>query len=167
MAVLTLRSAQQTPQYGGDLANRLYPMDEGGKLRILRASIAALAAAGDIGTTIELCRIPQGRSRLLPYMSRLWTTAYGAARVLDIGVRAYYGSDGKTVVAENANQIANDIDVSAALAASMIDPTSHIDYFAQASVDERDKGPMIFATIAGGTIPVGATLEAMFVFITY
>lgn len=158
MAILALRSTQE-PVRGSVYNPRLYAFDQIAKVRYAYASVPAVAVAGDIATTLDLLRIPQGRVRVLPFLSYLWCSAWGASRTLDLGFRAYYGSDGKTVVAEAATQLKAAKDVSAALAASQIDTASHIDFYSQASVDEKDKGPILFGTVAGGTIPVNATLE--------
>lgn len=160
MAVLALRSNQE-PVRGAVYNPRLYAFDQLGKLRFARGTLAAVAVAGDAETTIDLCRIPQGRVRVFPHLSVMWCSAWGAARVLDLGFRAYYGSDGKTVVAEDATQIINNKDVSAALSASALATIQPIDFYSQASVDERDKGPMLFGTVQGGTIPVNATLDVL------
>lgn len=157
MAVLTLRSTQE-PVSGGVYDPRLYAFDQIAKVRYARGSITVGAAAGDIGSTIDLLRIPQGRVRVIPHLSKIWCSAFGAARTLDLGFRAYYGSDGKTAVAEAGTQLAAAIDVSGALAASIINTTEKIDFFSQASVDEKTKGPILFGTVAGGTIPAAATL---------
>lgn len=164
MAVLTLRSAQE-PVSGAVYNPRLYAFDQIGKVRYAYGSIAALAAAGDIGTTLDVVRIPQGRVRVLPFLSYIWTSAYGAARTLDLGFRAYIGSDGKTAVAEAGTQLVAAKDVSAALAASQISTVSHIDFFSQRSSDEASKGPIVFGTMAGGTIPIAATFEIMLAYI--
>lgn len=156
----SLRSAQE-PVGGGVYNPRLYAFDQIAKVRYAYGSLAALAEAAADGSTVDMVRIPQGRVRVLPFLSRVWTSAYGSSRVMDFGFRAYYGSDGKTVVAEAANQMKNDLDVSGALAAAVIDTASHIDFYSQGSVDDKQKGPMLFVTVAGGTIPIGGTLEIM------
>lgn len=158
MSIINVRSLQEP--VGGAVYNpRLYAFDQIAKVRYAYASVAAIPVLGDIGTTVDLCRIPQGRVRVLPFLSYLWCSAWGSSRTLDLGFRAYYGSDGKTVVAEAATQMKAAKDVSSALAASQIDTASHIDFYSQASVDEKSKGPILFGTVAGGTMPAGATLE--------
>ena len=164
MAVLSLRSVQE-PIRGSVYDPRLYAFDQIGKVRFAYGNVVNGGAAGDIGTTIDLLRIPQGRVRVLPHLSVMWCSAWGAARVLDLGWRAYYGSDGKTVVAEDAVGLVNDKDVSGALNASQLSTAQPIDFFSQASVDERDKGPMLFGTVAGGTIPAAATLAVLLAYI--
>lgn len=164
MAVLALRSVQE-PVGGAVLSPRLYAFDQIAKERIVYANLTAVAVAGDILTTIDLLRIPQGRIRILPYKSHVWCSAWGAARTLDLGFRAYYGSDGKTLVAEAGTQLVNAKDVSGALAASQISTVSHIDFYSQASQDERSKGPILFGTVRGDTIPIGATLEVVLTYL--
>lgn len=165
MAVLALRSVQEPVTSGVSQGPRLYAFDQIAKERITYGNLAAVAVAGDIGTTIDLVRLPQGRVRLLPYKSYLWCSAFGVARTLDLGFRAYYGSDGKTLVAEAGTQLKAAKDVSGALAASQIDTTSHIDFYSQGSSDDKQKGPILFGTVGGGTIPIGATLEVMLTYL--
>lgn len=156
----------QEPSAGGSVYNpRLYGFEQGGKLRFTRGTMEAIAAAKAVDSTINLCRIPQGRVRVLPHLSVMWCSAWGAARVLDLGFRSYYGSDGKTLVAEAPTQIINNKDVSSALNASVLATIQPIDFYSQCAGDDKSKGPMLFGTVQGDEIPIGATLDVLLAYL--
>lgn len=131
---------------------RKYPIDEHGKLRYLWGTYvapAALAAADQI----ELFRLPPGRKRILPWQSRVWTSAYGAARTLSLGHREYTKqSSPLTSEAESANALLNALDVSAAVNNGVLSANvPKYDIYSREEV-------VLFATIAGGTLPQNGTL---------
>lgn len=137
-------------------ADRLYPVEYGGKIRISYFEFTQGVAAGDILSTAELCRLPMGRIRVLPQNSRIAWSAFGSSRVLDVGFRAYT-TEGNAAVAEQGNALANDIDVSSAGAGAAIGALLKWDIFST-------KGVTVFAQVAGGTIPAAATIKG---YITY
>ena len=130
-----------------------FASDEGGKVRIEYIDLTQGAAAGDATSTVELCTLPRGRIRILGKLSNLYCSAFGAARVLNIGTRAYKTIDGMDV-AEAANALANNLDVSAAANVNLAAALT----LAQSIVWTSQGGITIFGTVAGGTIPAGATL---------
>jgi hypothetical protein len=148
MAVLALTSVQK------DGTTRKRPFDINGKIRFAYFNLPAVAVAGDANTTLELCDLPPGAVRILPFMSSIKTSAWGASRTLSLGHRAYAKLDQPyTEEAESANAFINALDVSSAVALQRWSTTVHkYDVFSKAGVT-------IFGTVAGGTIPVGATLE--------
>lgn len=150
MAVLALKSTQL------DGATRKRPFDTMGKARYAYFSLPAVAVAGDIGSTVDLCDLPPGAVRILPFLSRLIVSAWGASRTLSIGHRAYVKADDTfTQEAESANAFVNALDVSGAVALSAWSATvMKYDVYSKAGV-------RIFGTVAGGTIPVGATMSGL------
>lgn len=157
MAVTAIRSTEQGLAVGHLQDNtaqamRTWPA-EGGKGRRAFFTVPAIAAAGDITSTIELCNLPHGRVRILPLASRINCSAYGASATMDFGVRAYVASDGKTAVAELGTDLVATKDMSAALVGSSIGATSiKKDYFSAT-------GLTVFATVRGAAMPISATLE--------
>lgn len=147
MAVEAFVSTQRTP----DL--RLRPIDKHGKDRIAFFSLPATTIVGDAGTTIELTDLPPGAVRIWPHRCRLTASAFGAARTLSIGHRAYQKSSTPVASeAQNASAFANALDVSAAVNAIVFSTVMKYDVYSLAGV-------VVYATVAGGTIPVGATLS--------
>lgn len=151
MAVLALKSIQETDGV------RKTPYDDHSKLRYQYFELAPVAVAGDINTTIDLCELPPGPVRLLPHLSRIKTSAWGASRTLDIGHRAYQVKDPiagiYTEEAEAGTAFVAAKDVSAAVANDAWSATVlKYDMYSK-------QGIMLFATVKGGTIPVGATLS--------
>lgn len=146
---------QNSAQYDSE---RLYPVEYHGKLRIAYFEFTQGVAAGDATSTAELCRLPMGRIRILPQLSRIAFSAFGAARVLDVGYRAYV-TEGNVAVAELANAFANDIDVSAADADGVpLGALLKYDIFST-------KGVVIFGQVAGGTIPAAATIKGYIIYV--
>lgn len=147
----------QATQFASDY--RAYPIDKSGKLRFNYFSMPAVTVASDAGSTINLCRLPPGRVRMLPWLNRIWTSAFGASRVFDLGYRAFEKEDG-TEEAESANALLNDLDISSAVNGSVMatNTLAKYDFFSR-------KGVIIFGTVAGGTIPVAATLQGYVAYI--
>lgn len=155
MAVIELLSNQMLPadQF------RKYPIDEHGKLRMNWFTIPALTVAGDIGSTLRLCELPPGRVRVLPHMSRLSASAFGAARTLAVGHKAYATRPpDNSDEADNPSAFAAAIDVSAETNVVALSNVLKYDLYSRAGVE-------IYATVAGGTIPIGATLNGYIAFL--
>lgn len=154
MAILDL----DTVQMDGETRKR--PFDEHGKLRFCYFNLPAVVVAGDIATTIDLCKLPPGATRILPWLSRIKVSAWGASRTLSLGHRAYSkrppgagaaASDDNE--AESFNAFINALDVSSAVALSAWSATvEKYDIYSRTEVT-------LFAKVAGGTIPIGATLS--------
>lgn len=119
------------------------------------------SGAGNAGSTATLITLQKGRYRIFPRLSYINWTAFGASRVLDIGLNAYTGEDG-AAVSIAANRFDDDVDVSAAGGALMGSDLSAADSI---GVDvlvggtSNTDGAAIVATVAGGTIPDGAILR--------
>lgn len=153
MAVLQLTSTQM------DGVTRKRPIDEHGKLRFVYFALPAVAVAGDINTTIDLAKLPPGATRIMPWLSRIKVSAWGASRTLSLGHHSYSkrpsGTDtmANETEAESANAFISALDVSSAVALSAWSATvEKYDIYSRTEV-------VLFATVAGGTIPVGATLS--------
>lgn len=116
------------------------------------------AAAGDATSTARLFKIPAGIYRLHRGLSTIWFSAFGAARVLDIGWEAYVDKDG-TVVGANAAGLNDDIDVELA-GTAFIGAAIAVGY----KDFESRAGVWIVATVAVDTIPAGTTLDGIAVF---
>lgn len=141
---------------------RRYPIDDHGKLRYQYASLVASAANGGAlaaNDTILLFRLPPGRKRILPNLSRITCTAYGVGRTLDIGHKKYLKSG--MPYAEEADDVdafVDGMDVSAALNSAVMSTTLKFDMFSTTEVD-------IYATILGGTLPLDGTLQVLLAYL--
>lgn len=141
---------------------RRTPIDDHGKLRFAYFSVAPLTVAYAAGDQIDLCRLPSGRKRIILPESRFRTSAFGAARTLSIGHRAYLtrpaGETG-AIDPELGTAFVNAVSVATALTPTPFSTTAlKYDIY---SLDEVT----IFATIAGGTMPVGATLDGLIAYV--
>lgn len=149
----TSLSKQLAPDY------RRYPIDDHGKLRFQYGSVDALTVALNIADQIDIVRLPPGRIRVLPWLSRISTSAWGAARTLSFGNRAYSTRPpDQTLEPELGTTFLNALDVSAAVNAAAFGTTLKFDMYSRTEIT-------LFATIAGGTMPVGATLAIMLAYI--
>jgi|SRR5688572_8292226 len=154
MATKIITAKELDPDY------RAYPVDEHGKYRLQYGSFVNVGA-GDAGSTIEVCELPPGRVRILPYASRFSLSALGAARLMKIGHHAY--NDRSTpstadAVVEDDDAFAVGLDVSAATNAVVWSNAIKYDIFSRAGVK-------VFATITGGTIPDGAVGQFLLAYI--
>ena len=111
---------------------------------------------GAAGSTIDLWRVPPGRVRILSYLSRVRTSAFGAGRQLDVGHTGYAGP--------NANQTLPDAgalhDGKAVGSAGAFAPDA-----TDTLLIDSTAGTTLRATLVGGTIPDGASIEATFLYV--
>lgn len=150
MAV-TIQESLQAASATGD---RFPAFDRGGKLRMSYFSLPATTVTGDDGSSVNLVRLPQGKIRFWPTLSLIKVSALGASRVMDLGYRAFRKEDGASPGTDEAallNAFLNDRDVSGATAAAFGLAVKY-DFFSRAGVT-------LCALVAGGTIPIGATME--------
>lgn len=163
MAVTAEKSNQVTNEEAKPPV-RLRTDELGGRLRIARFTFTQGASAGDANSTADLIKLPIGKSvTVLKSMSRIVCSAFGAARVLDIGHTGYTNLDG-TVVAAAADVLMDGQDVSAAALVRMGLGTNAFTVDDAFIFNARTK-PVIQAKVLGGTIPVGATINGYIVYV--
>lgn len=135
---------------------RRYPVDDHGKLRFQYFSVSALTVALAANSTIGLVWLPPGRKRILPHLSRITTSAFGAGRTLDLGHDGYMARPSGEATAEVADPDAliDGLDVSAAVNAAVFSTTLKFDMY---SLDEV----LLYATVLGDTMPVGASMSGL------
>lgn len=136
---------------------RKYPIDDHGKLRYAYAKVTA---SGDLAAngTAALFWLPPGRKRILPHLSRITTSAFGAARTLDLGHAAYATSLPAGQEAEDPDAFIDGLDVSSAVTANAMGTALKFDMYSQDEV-------LVFATVLGGTMPDAATLEVLMAYL--
>ena len=114
--------------------------------------------AGDANSTVEICLTPPGRSQIIASKCSFRHTAFGAARVLSFGWRAYVDEKGVTQ-AENLTGLGSAFDVPAAGRKVLADaPTGAINTM----VFETQR--VLVAQVTGGTWPAGAVTHYDFTF---
>lgn len=156
MAVTNEKSTQVT-KLTATPKQELSVKERDGRVRIARFDFTQSAAAGDIGSTQDLCDLPAG-ARVLANLSFIQWDAFGVARTLDIGLRAHKNAQTGAVVAENATAINSAIDVSAAGRAALAADANGAIGVAGDTLTVAGEA-RIFATVAGGTIPAGTKLR--------
>lgn len=140
---------------------RKYPIDDHGKLRYAWARVINdTAAAGDDGSYADFAKLPPGRKRLVPWLSRYKVSgvAFGAARVMKIGYRSYYDRSDVVSAAqvEDDDAFASGISVAAA-AQGFIQGGAAADLFKYDIFSREEVG--LFLTVTGGTWPIGSVIE--------
>lgn len=139
---------------------RRYPVADHGKFRIQYFSVSALAVAYASGDQIDLFKLPPGRKRILLNASRITTSAWGASRTLSLGTRAYSSRPPDNAQeAEAGTVFLNALDVSSAVAAAAWSTLLKYDLYSLAEIG-------VFATIGGGTMPIGASLSGYCTYIS-
>lgn len=117
------------------------------------------AGVGDANSTIELFTTPPGRSQIIASKCSTRNSAYGAARVMSFGWRAFVDAQGVTQAA-NLTGLGSAIDVAAASRKVLADaPTGAINSL----VFETQR--VLVAQVTGGTIPDLATLTGEWTFL--
>lgn len=139
-------------------AHRKYPIDDHGKLRYQYASFTATeAVAAD--STIGLLWLPSGRKRILPHLSRITTSAFGAGRTLDVGHEAYMRRPpDNDLEAADPDAFIDGLDVSSAVTATPVGTALKFDMYSMAEV-------LVYATVLGGTLPVNGTVEVLMAYL--
>lgn len=155
MTVLALK----TTELGDDARN--YPTQNHGKLRYQFFDLPATAAEGEVASTIDLCNLPPGRVRVLPHLSRLTHSAFGAGRTLKIGHLAYASKDPNTGDPEAA-----DDDAFTPAALDVATASDSVAFSAKLKYDIYSKaGVRVQALVGGDTIPAGASLSGCIAYI--
>lgn len=131
-----------------------------GKLKILRFTYTQGAAAGDAGSLSELVKVPAGVVRVFLALSRITTSAFGAARTMDIGWLAYTDTDGAAVAAD-PNGLDDGVDVSSAVSFA---PTGTVGED-ETYLFESNGGVTLTAQTNDATIPAAATINGYFVYV--
>lgn len=139
---------------------RPYPTDSHGKLRYEYFEVPAVTVAGDADSIARLCVLPPGRVRVLPHLSRITTSAFGASRTLDIGHVAYQKRDEASGALEALNYeafLAN-LDISSAVNAAVFSTVLKYDLYSKAGVE-------VVARCQGGTWPIGGTIRGLLAYL--
>lgn len=137
---------------------RRYPIDDHGKLRFSYGKVTA-AGALDANGTMGLLWLPPGRKRVLPHLSRITTSAFGASRTLDVGHDAYMRRPpDNDPEAADPDAFIDGLDVATAVTAGVVGTALKFDLY---SMDEI----LVYATVLGGTMPDGATVEILLAYL--
>ncbi|MFQ5791929.1 MAG: hypothetical protein ACE5JI_15760 [Acidobacteriota bacterium] len=150
-------SVQHAGQVGDDGA-RAEVRDVRGKLRVANWTYTHAAGAGD--GEINLVILPEGRIRVYTQLSRITASQQAAGATLSIGTREFVQED-KTEVAEDADRFANALDT----ASGDIDETLPLPAAPdRTELLDSQEGVTVYATIAGGNIEDGDTINGQIVY---
>lgn len=158
MTVTTIKSNAVDPSLLGTnvvttKANRVF-----GKMTVVCFE-ATQVGAGDIGSLVELVKLPAGDYTIIGDLSKVYNSAFGASRTLTVGLGKYVKPDG-TKVDASYTSLHTTADVSTAASFA---PASAMT--AGNKEVSTKSGVVITAQVAGGTIPDGATLKGYVVLI--
>lgn len=156
MAASNENSAQYAKQI---VPNEGLPSPDHGRVKALTFELTQVAA-GDAGSVQSLIKLPAGKIRVLSHLSSLRTSAFGSSRTLDVGYAAYRNLSGTPVNAD-PDAFATAVDVSAGATAVFTESTTMdlSQYF------ESQDGILLTSTVAGGTIPVSATIKGVVLYV--
>lgn len=117
------------------------------------------AAIGDANSTIDLVVLPPGKWRYVADLSKLYYSAFGAARTLDVGFAVYTEPDGDIIA---ASQAAIDLTKDVAAAGSYA-PGGALT--ADGTLLINSKTPVtIYATCKAATLQAGSTIKGLLAF---
>ena len=119
--------------------------DEHGRVRVRAFDFTQVGAGAD-GDTVTLCQLPGGTARVLGV--KIVNSALGASRVIKVGHTGY----------TNLSNVAVAADDDAFLASTSVAAAGSINGVAASKISSKT-GLTVQATITGGTIPDGATLN--------
>lgn len=152
MAVTT----ENGTEYGNATASPVVTQDVAdshGRIRYQKVTFAQGAAAGDANSLQNLALLPPGKINIIPGLCRLVVSAFGAARLLDVGYLAFTDVDGETVAA-SIDTILDGADVSAA---AVLELGSGTNALPAVELNSRD-GVHIQSKVLADTIPAAATI---------
>lgn len=122
------------------------------KIRFMKFTFTQGAAAGDANSLAYLAKLPAGKVNVLADLSKVYFSAFGAGRTLDVGFDAYDNPQG-TEQSAVIDQFLDGEDVSSAGSALLVgDAVGGVHTF------HSKKGVHIVAKCLGDTLPVGDTL---------
>ena len=130
-----------------------------GHLKYLFFEFTQGAAAGDAGSTAALVKLPPGKVRVFASLSRIYSSAMGTSRTMDIGHEAYTEQDGDAVAADS-DDLDADVDVSSAVAFNIGGTLgTH-----ETKVFDSREGIIVTAQVNDGTLPAAATISGYVVY---
>lgn len=156
-------TTQNSTEYANLVASpprRNRPDQQHGRVRIAYFTFTQ-SGAGDANSLVNLCKIPAGRGRILKKNSTVTFSAFGSARVLDVGHTGWTKADGTSQTA-SANVLQDAEDVSAQGNTMLGEGTAAVTSPILAFDSKTDI--VIQAKCRVDTLPDGATLEG---YITY
>ena len=141
--------------------------DHGSRIRVALGNCIQGSAAGDAGSSFNVLYLPYNAT-VLPQLSFVYCSAYGASRVLAMGFAAYTEYDG-TVVSAVTNQFVSAASITNAgyvvFGTTGLSTTPYKFVSGTAGVRDTAGGILITATVTGGTIPALATLDAVICYV--
>lgn len=131
-----------------------------GKLRLLPFTVT-LAAAADIGSTINLVQLPAGKVTVLAALSKVYNGAAGAGATVALGNAAYVDTTAAGGVTQAAATASIDTQRSVAAAGSYTpDGALNTTQGGEITFSSRN-GVVLALTVAGATVASGTTFTGV------
>ena len=156
MALTTEKSIQVSNAAAG-IAND--SADYKGSLVPFKVDFTQGAAAGDTASTADLMELPPGKWRYIQDLSKLFHSALGTGRLLDIGHTGYTEPDGD-VIAADVDAIDSLHDVAAA---GSYAPGDELTVDGTLVINSRTK-VLIQGRVTVTSLPAGATIKGILMF---
>lgn len=142
----------------GGRGDTLIDHKDGGKLQVFHMNYTSPGGGIADGSVVSLGYLPN--CKVIPHLTSLQSTDFGGATTIDIGLNEYKKNDG-TVVAADADEFFNDLDVSG----QAVNTTLAVDGVATAQDQGFDVEGFaeVIMTLAGGTMQAAARIDIWFV----
>lgn len=121
------------------------------------------SVGGAASDTIEFVKLPAGDVRVFKTLSTVNCSAFGASRVLAVGLRAYTKYTDNSSIAETTDTIASALDISAIATKTMGNAGNALTSDPTVLAQGKDR-VTVFGTVTGGTIPASAVLSGFIVY---
>lgn len=163
MAITNEKSAELT-LVTGTPASMVEVFKWHGRLRVATFKHTQGAAAGDIGSTADLVKLPAGSVRVIGALSKIYFRGNTALTTMDVGTRAFKKLDG-TTNAELATAYVSAFAVGAGTVNTPLDEAVANAGTFHDTVHQSQDGVTIFAKVAGAVWAVGAVTEGFIVYV--
>lgn len=133
-----------------------------GSVRIQEFEFTSDADVSLVTSEINLCKLPQGAIKILPGLSGVYVSDFGASsNALDFGLRAY--TDNGTVVVEDSTALASAV---ACTTAGRIQIDDELTVEGGMLDVNSDGGVVVYATVTGGNMPAAATIKGYIAYVS-
>ena len=160
MAITTIKSNAVDPSLLGTGVLTTQPHRVMGKTSVIFFE-ATQVGAGDIGSLVDLAKIPGGNCTILADQCKIYNSAFGASRTLTVGLSAYKKAGDSSATAADYEVLHTTADVATAGSFVPSSATTAGNIAIKAVTEVK-----VVAKVAGGTIPDGATLKGYITIVT-
>jgi len=161
----TLVQDQDSTTYTNQIAANPTPVlgnSSMGSVRFQEFEFTSDADVSLVTSEINLVKLPQGAIKIIPGLSGVYVSDFGASsNALDFGLRAY--TDNGTAVPEDSTALASAV---ACTTAGRIQIDDELTTLGGMLDVNSDTGVTVYATVTGGNMPAAATVKGWIAYIS-